>query len=136
MGHDHKAMFHPGEPAPLADAPCVELVLEGADGAPWVLRMSPGAERFIGYYPRLGGISSGGPLLAFRMGGAPGHAPGETLALPDSAFDDDEDIWPALPSPPRNGTAPIGDDLPSPQAASAGERMQRLAAALRRRLRG
>jgi hypothetical protein len=43
----------------------VELVLRLPDGAPWTLSVSPGIERFIGYYPRLDGIDPGGPLLEY-----------------------------------------------------------------------
>ena len=43
-----------------------ELVLHLADGTPWRLLMSPGTERFIGAYPRIGGMEGGGPLLSFR----------------------------------------------------------------------
>lgn len=44
----------------------VELVLRLADGSPWRVRFSAGVERFIGPYPRLGGIMSDGPLLEFE----------------------------------------------------------------------
>ena len=50
----------PGAPAR------VELLLQTAEGAPWRLRLSAGMERFVGAYPRLPGIVSEGPLLAFR----------------------------------------------------------------------
>lgn len=46
--------------------PRVELVLRAPGGAPWVLTMSAGVERFIGLYPRLGGIAAEGPLLDYR----------------------------------------------------------------------
>lgn len=36
--------------------PPIELVLRNEDGSPWVLRVSPGVERFIGYYSRLDGF--------------------------------------------------------------------------------
>ena len=52
---------------PRPDASCVELVLRLADGSPWRLTVSPGIERFIGYYPRVDGIDPGGPLLRFRI---------------------------------------------------------------------
>ena len=48
------------------DPAMVELVLRGPGGAPWVLTLSSGMERFIGAYPRLDGIDGGGPLLVFR----------------------------------------------------------------------
>jgi hypothetical protein len=49
-------------PAP----PRIELVLRAPTGAAWVLTMSPGAERFIGLYPRLSGFAAVGPLLDYR----------------------------------------------------------------------
>ena len=49
-----------------AQAARVELRLRLPDGAPWVLSVSAGVERFIGPYPRLGGIMSDGPLLEFE----------------------------------------------------------------------
>ena len=52
---------------PRADAPRLELVLRLADGSPWRLTVSPGVERFIGYYPRVDGIDAGGSLLRFRV---------------------------------------------------------------------
>lgn len=50
-----------------ADSPRLELGLRLADGTPWTLTVSPGIERFIGYYPRVDGIDSDGPLLRFRI---------------------------------------------------------------------
>jgi hypothetical protein len=50
----------------FAAAPRVELVLRAPGGAPWVLTMSAGVERFIGLYPRLGGIAAEGPILDYR----------------------------------------------------------------------
>jgi hypothetical protein len=47
-------------------APRVELLLWQPDGDPWTVSFSPGIERFIGQYPRLGGIMSDGPLLEFH----------------------------------------------------------------------
>lgn len=44
----------------------LELVLRLEDGSPWRLTVSPGMERFIGYYPRVDGLDAGGPLLRFR----------------------------------------------------------------------
>jgi hypothetical protein len=52
---------------PAADPGRLTLVLRLADGSPWHLSLSPGMERFIGYYPRVEGIDSGGPLLRFRV---------------------------------------------------------------------
>jgi len=48
----------------------VELRLRLADGSPWPLTMSPGIERFIGYYPLIDGFEAGGPLLRFRTADA------------------------------------------------------------------
>ena len=47
-------------------APRVELVLHRPDGSPWSLTVSPGIERFIGYYPRLEGFACAGPILEYR----------------------------------------------------------------------
>lgn len=44
----------------------VELRISLPDGSPWSVAFSPGIERFIGHYPRVEGIDSGGPLLAFH----------------------------------------------------------------------
>jgi hypothetical protein len=44
----------------------LELVLRLEDGSPWRLTVSTGMERFIGYYPRVDGLDSGGPLLRFQ----------------------------------------------------------------------
>jgi hypothetical protein len=49
----------------------LELVLPGNDGAPWVLSLSAGMEKFIGAYPRIDGFGAGDPLLAFRPAGQP-----------------------------------------------------------------
>ena len=46
--------------------PCVELELRLTDGSPWRLTISPGIERFIGYYPLVDGLDSGDSLLRFR----------------------------------------------------------------------
>ena len=51
---------HAGEP------PRIELSLRLADGAAWILSVSAGMERFIGFYPRLDGIRADGPLLEYR----------------------------------------------------------------------
>jgi hypothetical protein len=50
-----------------AAAQRIELMLYRADGAPWVLSVSPGIERFIGHYPRLDGIEARTPLLEYRV---------------------------------------------------------------------
>ena len=50
--------------APVAQR--VELVLY-RDGAPWVLSVAPGVERFIGRYPRIEGIDAKAPLLDYRL---------------------------------------------------------------------
>jgi hypothetical protein len=47
-------------------APRVELALTRPDGELWLLTVSPGVERFIGFYPRLTGFACGGPLLEYR----------------------------------------------------------------------
>ena len=49
-----------------AEAARVELRLRRADGALWVLSVSAGVERFIGYYPRIDGIVAEGVLLEYR----------------------------------------------------------------------
>lgn len=61
------------QPSPFRfDEPrALELVLPGCDGAPWVLSLSPGTERFIGAYPRLDGFGGEAPLLVFRRAGQP-----------------------------------------------------------------
>ncbi|HEX2763231.1 MAG TPA: hypothetical protein VHM92_05220 [Allosphingosinicella sp.] len=45
----------------------VALVLIDADQGEWTLTVSSGMERFIGFYPRLDGIASDGPLLRYRV---------------------------------------------------------------------
>ena len=58
----------PGKSSMVPSHPAeVELVLRLADGGPWRLRFSAGTERFIGPYPRLGGIMSDGPLLEYEI---------------------------------------------------------------------
>lgn len=59
--------IHPALLAAIADPVRVELVLNTPDGRPWRLTVSPGMERFIGYYPRVEGIDPGGPLLRFAL---------------------------------------------------------------------
>ncbi|HEX6376331.1 MAG TPA: hypothetical protein VFZ91_11495 [Allosphingosinicella sp.] len=59
--------IHPTLPPAIVDPGRLELVLRLADGSPWRLTLSAGMERFIGYYPRVDGIDSGGPLLRFRV---------------------------------------------------------------------
>ena len=44
----------------------VELLLTRPDGSPWTLTVSPGVERFIGYYPRLEGFACAGPLIEYH----------------------------------------------------------------------
>ena len=53
-------------PVRVAGPPRLALELRDADGAPWVLILSPGMERFIGAYPRLDGFDTGGALVTFR----------------------------------------------------------------------
>ena len=55
----------------FGDSPRLELALRDADGAPWVLQLSAGMERFIGAYPRLDGFGGDGPLLVFRPAAQP-----------------------------------------------------------------
>ena len=57
--------IHPTFLPAIADTGRLELTLRLADGRPWRLTLSPGMERFIGYYPRIEGIDAGGPLLRF-----------------------------------------------------------------------
>lgn len=59
--------IHPALLAAIADPVRVELVLRLEDGSPWRLTLSPGMERFIGYYPRVEGIDAGGPLLRYGV---------------------------------------------------------------------
>ncbi|HEX8062900.1 MAG TPA: hypothetical protein VF535_06760 [Allosphingosinicella sp.] len=60
-----KAGFHL---RPRPSTPCVELELRLEDGSPWRLTVSPGIERFIGYYPLVDGLNADGALLRFRAG--------------------------------------------------------------------
>ena len=53
-------------------APRIELALRRPDGKAWSLTVSPGVERFIGYYPRLEGFACAGPLLVYRTLAIPG----------------------------------------------------------------
>ena len=66
--HIPRTLFFSAAPdfADFVPAQSVELVLNSAEGEAWTVRMSPGIERFIGWYPRLGGIDPGGPLMVFR----------------------------------------------------------------------
>ncbi|HEX8514267.1 MAG TPA: hypothetical protein VF688_14310 [Allosphingosinicella sp.] len=48
----------------------LELVLRLEDGSPWRLSFSAGMEGFIGHYPLVEGLWSGGPLLSFRAADA------------------------------------------------------------------
>lgn len=59
--------IHPALLSAAADPNRVELVLRLEDGSPWRLTVSAGMERFIGYYPRLDGFDTGGPLLSFGI---------------------------------------------------------------------
>jgi len=65
------SMFPCSPPFRFGDAPTLELVLRGADGALWVLSLAAGMEKFIGAYPRLDGFGGEGPLLVFRPAGQP-----------------------------------------------------------------
>lgn len=55
--------------ADAAAVPRVELVLAGADGAPWRLAMSAGMERFVGRYPLLATIAPDGAWLRYEAAG-------------------------------------------------------------------
>jgi hypothetical protein len=44
----------------------VQLLLRTPDGTGWELTLSCGMERFIGHYPRVAGLGSGGPLLRYE----------------------------------------------------------------------
>lgn len=59
----------PAHIRPRPSKPCIELELRLEDGSPWRLTVSPGMERFIGYYPLVGGLDAGGALLRFRAAG-------------------------------------------------------------------
>jgi hypothetical protein len=63
-------MLSAPSPFRFGDAPALELVLRDGDGAPWVLSLAAGMERFVGAYPRLEGFGEG-PLLVFRAAGQP-----------------------------------------------------------------
>lgn len=41
-------------------------MLKTPDGRRWALTVSQGMERFIGHYPRVAGLGSGGPLLRYE----------------------------------------------------------------------
>jgi hypothetical protein len=66
--------MHGDEPAFLLGAPAarIELALLRPDGEPWSLTVSPGIERFIGFYPRLEGFACAGPVLVYRSLAVPG----------------------------------------------------------------
>lgn len=57
--------IHPAFLPAIAASPRVELLLCLDDGSPWTLTLSAGMERFIGYYPKVDGLRSDGPLLSF-----------------------------------------------------------------------
>jgi hypothetical protein len=61
----------PASPFRLGGPSTVELALCGEHGAPWVLTLSAGMEKFIGPYPRIDGFDAGGPLIVFRATGLP-----------------------------------------------------------------
>ena len=62
------------DPSFMLGAPArrIELALTRPDGEPWALTVSPGIERFIGYYPRLEGFACAGPVLTYRSLAVPG----------------------------------------------------------------
>jgi hypothetical protein len=64
-------MISSSSPFRFSKAAALELVLRDGDGAPWVLRLSSGMEKFIGAYPRLDGFGGEAPLLVFRRAGQP-----------------------------------------------------------------
>ncbi|HYE28356.1 MAG TPA: hypothetical protein VEA61_09005 [Allosphingosinicella sp.] len=41
-------------------------MLRTPEGGQWRLTLSRGMERFIGHYPRVAGLGSGGPLLRYK----------------------------------------------------------------------
>jgi hypothetical protein len=51
---------------PARPDPKVQLLLRTPGGDRWQLALSPGMERFIGHYPRVPGLGSGGPLLRYE----------------------------------------------------------------------
>jgi hypothetical protein len=53
-------------PVPLEVPARVQLMVRNPDGDRWTVTFSDGVERFIGYYPRVPGLSSDGGLLEFR----------------------------------------------------------------------
>ena len=55
-----------GRPLPPRHASKVQLLLRTPEGAGWGLTLSRGMERFIGHYPRVAGLGSGGPLLRYK----------------------------------------------------------------------
>jgi hypothetical protein len=58
--------IHPAFLPAIAACPRVELLLCLEDGRPWPLTVSAGMERFIGYYPKVDGLRSDGPLFTFQ----------------------------------------------------------------------
>ncbi|MFL6843711.1 MAG: hypothetical protein ACJ8ER_02385 [Allosphingosinicella sp.] len=56
---------HSRRPQPVHALTRVQLRLKTPDGAGWSLTVSRGMERFIGHYPRVPGLGSGGPLLRY-----------------------------------------------------------------------
>jgi Protein of unknown function (DUF5818) len=63
--------LHASRPA-AAHSP-VQLMLKTPAGARWALTLSQGMERFIGHYPRVAGLGSGGPLLRYERIRPPGN---------------------------------------------------------------
>ncbi|HEX8572834.1 MAG TPA: hypothetical protein VF759_08790 [Allosphingosinicella sp.] len=51
---------------PPGQASKIRLQLRTPDGRGWGLTLSNGMERFIGHYPRVAGLGSGGPLLRYE----------------------------------------------------------------------
>ena len=52
--------------APSAER--VRLLLTDKTGAHWSVTMSPGSERFIGYYPRIEAFAAQSALLQYQSG--------------------------------------------------------------------
>ena len=53
-------------PLPSRQATQIQLLLRTPEGDCWGLTLSKGMEHFIGHYPRVAGLGSGGPLLRYE----------------------------------------------------------------------
>lgn len=58
-----------GRPLPSRETSKLQLTLRSPEGGRWDLTLSQGMERFIGSYPRIPGLGSGGPLLRYERVG-------------------------------------------------------------------